>query len=126
MAYLLGHFFPEDENEEKKMYLRAHNYSIINEELYQGGEGVCAPVLKCVSQDEGRQLLHEIHAGMCSSHIDMRALVGKAFREGFYWPSAVADAHEVVCTCSNGQNHAPYSKFPLDDIHLIPPMWSLT
>ena len=34
MAYLRGHFVPEDEKEEKKMSLRARNYSIINEELY--------------------------------------------------------------------------------------------
>jgi len=98
MAYLRGHFVPEDDKEEKRMALRARNYIIINEDLYRGG--VCAPLLKCFSR-EGRQLLEEIHAGMCSSHIATRALVGKAFREGFYWPSAVADAHEVVRKCPN-------------------------
>ena len=81
------------------MSLRAPNYSIINKALYQGG--VCAPLLKCVSQAEGRELLQEIHMGMCSLHIGTRALVGKAFREGFYWPSAVADAHEIMRTCPN-------------------------
>ena len=48
MAYLLGHFFPEDENEEKKMYLRAHNYSIINEELYRGGR-LCTGIEMCLA-----------------------------------------------------------------------------
>ena len=94
MAYLRGHFVPEDDKEEKRMALRAHNYKIINENLYRGG--ICAPLLKCISCEEGRKLLEEIHAGMCSSHIATRALVGKAFRKGFYWPSAVADAHEVI------------------------------
>ena len=37
MAYLRGHFIPEDEKEEKRMALRARNYRIINEDLYQGG-----------------------------------------------------------------------------------------
>ena len=82
MAYLRGHFIPEDEKEEKRMALRARNYRILGEELYRGG--VCAPLLKCISREEGKQLLVEIHAGMCSSHIATRALVGKAFREGFY------------------------------------------
>ena len=94
MAYLRGHFVPEDEKEEKRMALRARNYRIIGEELYRGG--VCAPLLKCISREDGKQLLEEIHAGMCSSHIATRALVSKAFREGFYWPSAVADAHDVM------------------------------
>ena len=82
MAYLCGLLVSEDEKEEKRMALRARNYRIIGEELYRGG--VCAPLLKCISREEGKQLLEEIHAGMCSSHIATRALVGKAFREGFY------------------------------------------
>ena len=106
------------------MTLHARNYKIINENLYRGG--VCAPLLKCISCEEGRQLLKEIHAGMCSSHIATRSLVGKAFREGFYWPSAVADAHEVVRKCPNCQRHAPYSKFPLDEVQLLPPVGPLT
>ena len=55
MAYLRGHFVPEDEKEEKQMSLRAQSCSIINDTLYRGG--VCAPLLKCISQVECRQLL---------------------------------------------------------------------
>ena len=52
MAYLWGHFVPEDEKEEKRLALRARGYSIVNDTLYRGG--VCAPLLKCFSQVEGR------------------------------------------------------------------------
>ena len=48
MAYLHGHFVPEDEKEEKRMALRARSYKIMGEELYRGW-GVCAPLLKCIS-----------------------------------------------------------------------------
>ena len=37
MAYLRGHFVPEDEKEEKQLTLRARSYSIINDALYRGG-----------------------------------------------------------------------------------------
>ena len=37
MAYLRGHFIPEDDKEEKRMALRARNYRIINGDLYRGG-----------------------------------------------------------------------------------------
>ena len=47
MAYLRGHFVPEEEKEEKRLALRARSYSIINDALYRGG--VCAPLLKCIS-----------------------------------------------------------------------------
>jgi hypothetical protein len=41
-------------------------------------------------------LLDEIHAGQCSVHAASRTLVGKAFRFGFYWPTAKSDAVELV------------------------------
>jgi hypothetical protein len=63
---------------------------------------------------------------MCSSLIATRAIVGKAFREGFYWPSAVEDAHDVVRTCPNYQRHDPYNKFPPDEVQLLPPVWPLS
>ena len=37
----------------------------------------------------------------------------------------MADAHEIVCTCSNCQKLAHYSKFPADKVHHIPPVWPL-
>jgi hypothetical protein len=59
---------------------------------------------------------------MCSSHIGTRALVGKAFREGFYWPLAMVDALEVVKTCSNYEKNIHYSKFFPDEVNFIPPV----
>jgi hypothetical protein len=41
-------------------------------------------------------LLAEIHGGECESHSSSRTLVGKAVRHGFYWPTALQDAAELV------------------------------
>ena len=46
---------PGEQNEEKRMALRARNYRIIGEELYRGG--VCAPLLKCISREEANSCL---------------------------------------------------------------------
>jgi hypothetical protein len=56
-------------------------------------------LLKCISATEGKQLLRKIHNDMCSHHIGTRALVQKASRQGFYWHSALADAHDIVRHC---------------------------
>ena len=37
----------------------------------------------------------------------------------------MADAHEIVRTCPNCQKHANYTKFPPEEVHLIPPVWPL-
>jgi ribonuclease HI len=94
VAAVRGYYEAEYGVIDKRVAIRAKNYHTIGGNLYR--KGVCAPLLKCISMTEGKQLLHEIHSGMCSHHLSRRALVQKAFRQGFYWPSAVADAHDIV------------------------------
>jgi hypothetical protein len=43
-----------------------------------------------------QELLGEIHSGACRHHTTPRTLVGNALRQGFYWPTAVADAIKIV------------------------------
>lgn len=40
--------------------------------------------------------MEEIHAGICGNHAASKTLVGKAMRQGFYWPTIVEDAAQVV------------------------------
>ena len=41
-------------------------------------------------------MLADIHGGDCGHHSSSRTLVGKAFCSGFYWPTALNDATELV------------------------------
>ena len=83
------------------MQARTGPYKSIEGELYK--EGVCSPLLKCVSRDEGQELIKETHSGLYGSHIGPRALLGKIFHQGFYWPKA---ASEFVQKCDNCQKCA--------------------
>jgi hypothetical protein len=58
---------------------------------------------KCVSQELGLNILEEIHASTCGNDAASHTLVGKAFRAGFYWLSAVADAEKLVHHCEECQ-----------------------
>jgi hypothetical protein len=82
MAYIRGHYKPEDEVNEVRMKHRTRNYKIINNQLYK--QEICEPHLKCVSAEEGKKLLSEIHEGICGTHPEARAMAGKAFQQGFY------------------------------------------
>jgi hypothetical protein len=55
---------------------------IIEGELFK--QGVCSPLLKCLSRAKGQELMKEIHAGICRAHIESRPLLGKVFRQLFY------------------------------------------
>jgi hypothetical protein len=50
--------------------------------------------------------------------------VGNAFRQGFYWPTAVADANEVVCTCEGCQFYTRKPNLPAHTLQTIPVTWS--
>ena len=60
----------------------AKRYAVLEGDLYRCG--VNGILMRCISQEEGRELLEEIHGGVCESHSSSHTLVGKAFRHGFY------------------------------------------
>jgi hypothetical protein len=76
------------------MKARTKPYVIIEGELYK--QGIYSPLLKCLSRTEGQELMKEIHAGLCGAHIRSRPLLGKVFRQGFYWPKTASDAADLV------------------------------
>jgi hypothetical protein len=81
----------------------AKRYAVVEGDLYRrGANGIH---MRCITQEEGRELITEIH-GECRSHSSSLTLVGKAFRHGFYWPTALQDAAEMVKSCEACQFHA--------------------
>jgi hypothetical protein len=76
-------------------------YHLIDGVLYkQGANGM---MMKCISKGEGLQLLREIHTGVCGAHSLRCSIIGKAFRHGFYWPTAKDDIMEIVIKCKECQ-----------------------
>jgi hypothetical protein len=67
--------------------------------------------------------LQEIHLGACGHHAAPRALVGNAFRQGFYWPTAVADATRIVRSCQGCQFYARQTHLPAQALQIIPITW---
>jgi hypothetical protein len=97
MAYLRGHYEPQDESEEKRLKQRARGYAVINGKLCK--LGVTEPWIRCITSEKGVELLKEIHSGFCGAHIGTRALAGKAIKQGFYWPTINIDAKKLVREC---------------------------
>jgi hypothetical protein len=50
--------------------------------------------------------------------------VGNAFRQGFYWPTAVADATRIVRSCRGCQFYAIQTHLPAQTLQTIPITWS--
>jgi transposase InsO family protein len=112
---------PEDDAEAEKISRKAKVYCMIGNDLYKKApNGV---LLKCVSSDDGRHLLLDIHEGICGSHAAGCTLVRKAFRQGFFWPTALKDACDMVRRCEACQFHSKHTKLPAQALQTIPLTW---
>jgi hypothetical protein len=78
---------------------------------------------QCVPIPQGRELLRDIHVGVCGHHAASRTLMANAFRQGFYWPTTVADASEIVRTCEGCQLYARKTNLPTHTLQTIPVTW---
>jgi hypothetical protein len=89
--YLQGYYHPTDRNEAKRLKHRSRDFAIIEGQLYK--KGIRQPMLKCITETEGIEILYEVHSGTYGSHSGPRALAAKVIREGFYWPAIICTAN---------------------------------
>jgi hypothetical protein len=102
--YLKDNFLPEDQASVERIVRMAKRYTVVEGDLYRrGANGI---LMRCITREEGCDLLAEIHGGECGSHSSSRTLVGKVFRHGFYWPTVLQDVAELVRSCKACQFHA--------------------
>ena len=75
---------------------------------------------KCIIQEDKVKILLEILSGSCGNHAASRTLVGKAFRAGFYWPTVISDAEDLVRCCEGYQFFAKQIHVLAQELQTIP------
>jgi hypothetical protein len=119
--YLKENILFEDHVSAEHIVRLAKRYTVVEGDLYRRGtNGI---LMRCITQEEGRELLAEIHGGECGSHSASRTLVGKAFWHGFYWPTALQDAAKMVKSCKACQFHTKQIHTPAQALQMFPPSW---
>jgi ribonuclease HI len=103
--YIREQKVPSDKNLAEQLVCRAKSYVLVGDKLYRRG-ATSRVLMKCVPREEGKDILEEIHKGVCGNHVSSRTLVSKAFRRAFYWPTALGDAEELVGRCQGCQYFA--------------------
>jgi hypothetical protein len=101
---------------------RSKNYVLVKDKLYKRAAST-GVLLKYVPTKQGIEILKEVHDGCCGNHAASRTLVGKTFRAGFYWPTTLKDAEELVKHCKNCQMFARLPHVPAHNLICIPPSW---
>lgn len=121
MSYMTDGSLPSEEVLARQVQRRAKAFTIINGEMYK--RSVTNVLQRCVEPEEGQEILWDIHQGECGHHASLRALVAKAFRHGFYWPSALQEAEDMVRKCEGCQRYASKIHMPASALKTIPITW---
>jgi ribonuclease HI len=120
LEYLLRGELPLDKAEAGRLARRAKSFVLLGDEKELYHRSPSGIFQRCISIAEGQELLQEIHSGACGHHAAPRALVGNAFRQGFYWPTAVADATRIVHSCRGCQFYERQTCLPAQALQTIP------
>jgi transposase InsO family protein len=123
LEYLLRGELPLDKADARRLARRAKSFVLLGDEKELYHRSPSGILQRCISVAQGQELLQEIHSRSCGHHAAPRALVGNAFRQGFYWPTAVADATRIVHSCRGCQFYARQTHLPAQALQTIPITW---
>ena len=119
IKYLSSAEVPADKTKTERLIHRSKHYVLVDSNLMRKSakEGI---LQKCITQEDGVKLLLKIHSGSCGNHATSRTLVGKAFWAGFYWPTAIFDAEDLVRRCEGCQFFAKQIHVSAQELQTIP------
>ncbi|XP_014496823.1 uncharacterized protein LOC106758406 [Vigna radiata var. radiata] len=100
---------------------RIAHFTFIGDDLYRCE--YTTPLLKCVSSEEAKYVMQELHHGICGSHTGKRTLKAKILRAGFYWPTIEQDYKDFVQKCISCQYHGHDTQIPLSELMGIISPW---
>ena len=119
--YLIDGLLPDDPKEASKLRTRSTRFTIHKGSLYK--RGFLTPILRCVVGKDANYVLREVHEGVCGNHIGALTLAGKVLRQGYYWPTMLRDATELVKKCKICQEHAKISRLPSEPLTSVTIPW---
>ena len=111
----------DDPKEAAKIRTRSARFTNHKGSLYK--RGFFTPILKCIAEKDTEYVLTEVHEGIWGNHIGARALAGKVLRQGYYWPTILKDATDLVKKRRIFQEHAKISRLPSEPLTSTTSPW---
>jgi hypothetical protein len=76
--YIRENKLPSNKEEATRIIRRSKNYILVGDSLYRRATS-SEVLLKCISREEGKEILDEIHSGCYGNHAASRTLVDQNF-----------------------------------------------
>ena len=88
--YLLNGTIPREEKNERAFRIKTSRFTMIQGTLYK--KSMAGPYLRCLEDNEAKEVLKDIHEGDCGNHTGGRSLCSEILRTGYFWPTMKRDA----------------------------------
>ena len=121
MDYLKDGALPAEKRMAKRIKYISNRYVIKEAALYK--RGYVIPFLTCLHPHQARAAFIEIHEGLCGGHPAARLLALKIGRQGYFWPTILQDAKELVRKCDKCQRFANIQHLPPELMTPISSPW---
>jgi hypothetical protein len=118
---MINKALPEDTMEAKRIIRRSKAFIVLQGKLYK--KSITGILQRCITPQEGQDIVKDIHVGVCGHHASSRAIAAKAFCVGFYWLTAIEDTKEIVRRCEACQRFASRPHAPVAELQPIPLSW---
>lgn len=106
ISYFQNGELPRERAAKEQLKRRALRFLFTNDTLYR--KSYDQMWLRCVSLDEAKQIIEEVHSGICGAHQSGPKMKMKIKRLGYYWPSMVKDCIDYAKKCHLCQIHGDF------------------
>ena len=81
-------------------------------------------LLKCLNQEEVKELMGEVHEGICGAHQSAYKMKWIICRAGYFWPTMLEDCFEYYKGCQDCQRFGNVQRSPALAMNPIIKPWS--
>ncbi|KAK5785880.1 hypothetical protein PVK06_040501 [Gossypium arboreum] len=123
LRYVRNREYPEQATENDKRTLRrlACEYVLDGDILYKRRKDQV--LLRCVDAVEARQILEEVHEGVCGTHANGFTMARQIMRFGYYWSTMKGDCISYAKKCHKCQIYGDKIHVPPSPLHVMTSPW---
>jgi hypothetical protein len=106
---------------EWRVGFQATKYVLLDDELYY--RTLDRVLLRCLSNDESKSLMGEIHEGVCGAHQSAFKMKWMTRRNGYYWSTILEDCFKYFKGCQGCQKFGNVQRAPASAMNPINKPW---
>ncbi|XP_026420294.1 uncharacterized protein LOC113316297 [Papaver somniferum] len=119
--YLMKGDLPPDRQEENKIRSRYTHYEVREGILYR--RSYLGPLMRCLLQKEGIEIMKSIHYGDAGNQSGTRSLALKTRTQGYFWPYMHRDVKDISTRCEACQRYGRIVHAPSTSLNSVLSVW---